>query len=333
MKKLLLTLLFLYCSSLFAQEDTKEKNNWIFDRLNLYIDNDTYFGTDSGYSTGERITALYHISKQDYSVYDLLGYANEKTYSYFTFSLTNQIFTPTDTLTTALLPNDRPYAGWTYLESAIHKTTTNELRSLSLKVGMIGPASGSKQIQNEFHRFIDTDTVAGWENQLGNELGINLKFTQKWRYFHKLTKNIESSFIPFISAELGNVAINTTGGMMARIGLNIPKDYGVSSVDIGSDPGIPVYGEYKNMRLKPWSFSFNLIAAGSFIGRDIFLDGNTFSSSHSVNIKHLVAYYGVGLTLRYKNFVVDLMEIETTKQFDLQKETHGVGTVIISYLF
>ena len=333
MKNLLLTLLFLYCSSLFAQEYIKEKNNWIFDRLNLYIENDKYFGTDDGYSTGERITALYHISREDYSIYDLLGYANEKTYSYFTFSLTNQIFTPTNTLTSTLIPNDRPYAGWTFLESTIHKTTKDTLRSLSLKVGIIGPGSGSQQIQNEFHRLIDTNTVSGWENQLDNEIGINLKYIQKWRYFNKLSKNIESSVVPFISAELGNVAINATSGMMARIGFNIPKDYGVSSVDIGSDPGIPVYGEYKNMRLKPWSFSFNLIAAGSFIGRDIFLDGNTFSSSHSVNIKHLVAYYGVGLTLRYKNFVVDLMEIETTKQFDLQKETHGVGTVIISYLF
>lgn len=333
MKYIYILLLLTFSVNVFAQDNLEKKNIWIFDRLNLYIENDTYYGTDDGYSTGERITALYHISKEDYALYNLLGYADEKTYSYATFSIGNQIFTPTNTQTNQLLTNDRPYAGWTYLESSIHKTTKNELRSLSLKVGIIGPASGSEQIQNEFHRFIETERVLGWENQLENEIGVNLKYTQKWRYFTKYSNGLESSIVPFISAELGNVAINATGGIMSRIGWNIPKDYGVSSIDIGADPGIPVYGEYKNMLLKPWSFSFNLAGATSIVGRDLFLDGNTFSNSHSVNINHLIAYYSVGATLRYKNIVLDIMAIQTTKQFDLQQQSHGVGSAIVSILF
>ena len=333
MKSLTLLLTLFLSINVFAQDDVNKKNIWMFDRLNTYIENDVYYGTDDGYSTGERITALYHISKEDYELYDLLGYADEKTYSYVTFSLTNQIFTPTNVAETALIRDDRPYAGWTYLESAIHKTTKDELRSLSLKVGIIGPASGSQQIQNEFHRLIESERVEGWANQLENEIGLNLKYTQKWRYFTKFSNGLESSVIPFYSAEFGNIAINATGGIIARIGFNIPKDYGISSIDIGADPGIPVYGEYKNMLQKPWSFSLNFAAASSIVVRDIFLDGNTFSNSHSVKINHLIGYYSVGTTLRYKNLVVDLVATQMSKQFDLQKESHGVGTIIVSLLF
>ncbi len=331
MKYLLITLITLCLNDLSAKEELQ--NDWIFDKSNIYLENDKYFGTDDGYSTGNQITALYHISKENYDLFDLLGYKDRKTYSYITFSLTNQIFTPTDFNTSTLITNDRPYAGWAYIQTSIHKTTNNELRSLSLKIGAVGSKSGSEQIQNEFHRFIDAEISQGWKNQLNNELAINLKYTQKWRYYSNISNDFQSSLVPFVSAELGNIAINATSGLMARIGWNIPKDYGVSSIDLGADPGIPVYGEFKNMKIKPWSLSFNFTAAASAIARDIFLDGNTFSNSHSVDKKHLIFHYGLGFTLRYNNIIVDVMEVQTTKQFKLQKKSHGVGSIIVSYLF
>lgn len=332
MKHILNILFIILSTQLIAQEEVKEKD-WVFDRANFYIENDVYWGTDDGYSTGEMFTFLYFVPETDNFVYDILGYNTKESYSYITFSFANQIFTPTDTQTTAFQPNDRPYAGWTYLETAFHKTTKTQLRSLSLKVGMVGPASASEQIQNTFHKTFGMDLVNGWDHQLHNELGINLKYTQKWKYHGKEFGDLEGSFIPFTSAELGNIAINASAGFTARIGYNIPKDYGLSYINIGNDPGIPVYGEYKNMRIKPWSFSLNFITAGTAVARDIFLDGNTFTHSHSVSKKTFVGYYGFGFTIRYKNLLVDIMATENSKQFKGQKESHGVGTAIISWLY
>lgn len=328
---MLILLLMFISNNLLAEEEIK--NNWMFDRVNSYTENDKYFGTDEGYSSGIQITALYHISQEDYSIFDILGYKNKETYSYVTFSIANKMFTPTDFEETELILDDRPYAGWTYLQSTLHKTTKSQLRSLSLQVGYLGPKSGSEEIQDRFHSFINAEISQGWDNQLGNELGINLKYIQKWRYFSKISNDFESSLVPFISGEIGNIAINATSGLLARIGWNIPKDYGVSSIDLGADPGIPVYGEFKNMRRKPWSLSLNFTAAATAVGRDIFLDGNTFKSSHSVDKRYLYAQYGLGFTVRYKNLVVDAMAVETTKQFDLQKRTHGIGSLVLSYLF
>ncbi|MBC8237951.1 MAG: lipid A deacylase LpxR family protein [Helicobacteraceae bacterium] len=332
MKYLLIILYILLTTQSFAVEN-QEKKDWILDRVNIYIENDVYFGTDDGYSTGEMLTFLYFVPEPDNFIYDILGYNTKQSYSYLTFSIANQIFTPTDTSTTAFQADDRPYAGWTYLKTTFHKTTKTQLRSLSLKVGMIGPASGSEQIQNNFHKTFGMDIVNGWEHQLNNELGINLKYTQKWKYHGKDFGDIEGYFIPYTSLELGNVAINATGGFTARLGWNIPKDYGLSSINIGNDPGIPVYGQYKNMRLHPWSFSINFTAAGTAVARDIFLDGNTFTDSHSMSKEKFVGYYGLGFTLRYKNFVLDIMEIENSKQFKGQKKSHGIGSAIISWLY
>lgn len=330
MKNISYLLLLLLTTHLFANQEEK---NWILDRANFYIENDVYWGTDDGYSTGEMFTFLYFVPEADNFVYDILGYNTKESYSYLTFSLANQIFTPTNTLTTTFQADDRPYAGWTYIETGFHKTTKTQLRSLSLKVGMVGPASGSEYIQNTFHKTFDMDPVNGWEHQLHNELGVNLKYTQKWKYHGREFGDLEGSFIPFTSAELGNIAINASAGFTARIGYNIPKDYGLSSINIGNDPGIPVYGEYKNMRIQPWSFSVNFIARGTAVARDIFLDGNSFRSSHSMPKEIFIGYYGFGFTARYKNLLVDIMATENSRQFKAQKKSHGVGTAIISWLY
>jgi hypothetical protein len=87
------------------------------------------------------------------------------------------------------------------------------------------------------------------------------------------------------------------------------------------------------MKSKNWSFSVNLLGAGSVVARDIFLDRNTFRDSHSVEKEPFVYYYGFGFTLRYKNFIFDFIEINNSKKFKLEKKGHGVGTMVFSWLY
>jgi len=317
--------------SLSASSDNN--NSWILDRFNFYFEDDIYAQTDEGYSAGERLSWLYFIPDADYLIYDLLFLDLGNTYSYFTFSLTNQIFTPTNTKTTELIKTDRPYAGWTYAEAGIHKSSKSHLRSLILKVGAIGEISLSEYIQNNFHALIGNNDAKGWRNQLNNELGINLKYTHKWMIKSKSFESFEASLVPFLSTEFGNIAINATAGISGRFGYNIPKDFGVSSIDIGADPGIPIYDAYQNMKKQAWSFSINLMAAGSGVAHDIFLDGNTFSDSHSVEKENFIYYLGFGFTVRYKSFVFDFIGIHNSEKYKAEKDGHGVGTMVFSWLF
>ncbi len=332
--RLLISVISVCIFALASSADNNVSNVWHFDRFNFYFEDDIYAQTDDGYTAGERFAFLFFIENESYDIYKLLFLDEGHEYAYATFSLTNQIFTPTDTQETKLIPDDRPYAGWTYLEAGIHKTSPGRLRSLMLKIGVIGEASLSDRLQNGVHGMIGNSSAKGWSNQLHNEPGVNLKYTQKRIFLSKKYGSFESSVVPFISGELGNVAINAEAGGFARAGWNIPKDFGVSSIDLGADPGIPDYNRYQQRLQYHWGFSFNFCAAGSVVFRDIFLDGNTFGNSHSVEKEPFIYYYGFGFTLRYRRFILDFIEVHNSKRFKTEKDNgHGVGTLIFSWLF
>ncbi len=320
--------------SLGASEVSENtSSDWELNRFNFYFEDDVYTKTDDGYSAGERLSFLYYIPNEDYSMYELLMLDFGDADSYFSMALTNQIFTPTNMSDSHLIVDDRPYAGWTYLEAGMHKSNDNHLRSLLIQVGAIGSISGSEAIQTTIHAMIGSENPKGWGNQLDNELGINLKYTHKWLIDSRSTSGFESSIAPFLETEVGNVAINAAAGATARLGWNIPKDFGVTSIDLGGDPGIPAHGKRGSVLTNDWSFSLNFLGTGSAIAKDIFLDGNTFSDSHSVEKENFVYYYGFGFTLRYKRFIFDFIEVHNSKRFKVESGGHGVGTMVVSWLF
>lgn len=335
MNKLLrLLLLFITFFTLVSGEDmVNDNDDWELHRFNLYFEDDMYVQTDDEYSAGERFAFTFYVPEPEGFAYDMLFLDYGKVDSYVTVALTNQIYTPSDTNATSLIEDDRPYAGWTYIDVGVHKSSKDTLRSIYLLVGMVGPVSGSEFFQNSIHRLTDSQEAMGWDNQLNNELGINLRYVHKSRFIPNEFLGIQSAIIPFAQGELGNISIKATAGVSARIGWNIPKDYGVSSIDIGGEDGISIYDEHAKMFNSPWSFSLNFSAAGSAVVRDIFLDGNTFTDSHSVDKKPFVAYYSFGLTARYKSFAVDFIETKNTKKFKGEKQGHGVGTIVVSWLF
>ena len=319
-------------SSLFA-DGIQGDENWKLTRANIFFENDLFSTTDSQYSSGEKFGALYHVDNPTNPLYDILVLDLGKYDAYVSFALVNQIYTPADLTQTGLIEDDRPYAGWTYAEYGIHKSTSDHLRSLYLHIGMVGPASKSEQIQKGIHEITGSKPPMGWDNQLENELGVNLQYVHKWRFVPDLIDGIESSFVPFVEADLGNISTKASAGAGMRIGWNIPKDFGVSTLDSGGEIGISVLNECKNMRKKDWSFSFNLNGYGSAVIRDIFLDGNTFKDSHSVDKEYFVGYLGFGFTARYKNFVIDFIQTKSTPKFKEENTVHTVGTFVASWLF
>jgi len=144
---------------------------------------------------------------------------------------------------------------------------------------------------------------------------------------------LENVLIPTFEADVGNIAIRATAGISARFGWNIPKDFGASTMSTGGETGIAVYGQHSNTHRDNWSFSVNLNVSSSAVARDIFLDGNTFAQSHSVDKKYFIVGAGAGFTARYKQVALDYHYQKHTKHFDTEKSNHGYSSVIVSILF
>ncbi len=329
----ILFLIMLIVNTLAFADDKADDSSWELYHMKIFFENDIFAQTDNQYTSGEKINLTYHVENPTAPIYDLLISSGSASDIFTSFSFANQIYTPEDLLTSKLILDDRPYAGWTYLEAGIHKSTKDSLNTILLKVGMVGPSSQSENIQKQIHELSGSDEPMGWNNQLKDELGVNLTYAYKWRFTHETEGGFQSSYIPYIEADLGNVSTGAAVGIFARFGWNIAKDFGISTLDNNGESGIPIYDEQKISIKRDWSFSFNFILTGSVVVRDIFLDGNTFKDSHSISKNPLVGYAGAGISTRYKSFVFDFMQTVNTNKFDKEGKRDAVGTVLVTWLF
>lgn len=311
----------------------EDKSDWEFERINFYFENDVFSQTDNGYTDGGRLAVLMYRPDTQNEWLKIPFTENAYRANFISFSLTQQMFTPDDLNETELIEDDRPYAGWLYLEFGLHQSSAKHLDSLTMRVGVVGPASGMEQLQRFVHENTGADVAQGWDNQLSNEIGIQLNYQHKWRYATEPLWGIDSSFIPYVGGEFGNIAIKANAGALLRVGWNVPEDFGSNSIDEGGENGIPIRTKCLCPASTPFSLTLNLAGGGTLVAHDIFLDGNTFTDSHSVEKKYLKGYGSFGFSARYKNYSFDYIKTYHSKQFDNNKPIHSIGSVVFSYLF
>ena len=229
--------------------------------------------------------------------------------------------------------NDRPYAGWLYLDVGLHESSSDELYSINLQIGVVGKSSLAESSQIIVHKIKGVDIPQGWDNQLKDELGINLIYQHKWYFSPEPLYGVESNFVPFAEGSLGNVSAYARAGALLRFGLNPIKDFGSSSINVGGENGVPISANSLCSRGEPWSLTFNLALAGTAVARDIFLDGSTFRDSHSVDKKPFYVYAAYGFSLRYKRYLMDWLFTSSSKQFEQEQKNHEYGALLFSYLY
>ena len=63
-----------------------------------------------------------------------------------------------------------------------------------------------EDLQISFHDVLDARHSAGWEYQLKDELAFNLNYMHKHYLEFSKFKGVESTLVPYLGAELGNVS-------------------------------------------------------------------------------------------------------------------------------
>lgn len=309
--------------------------------INLYIENDSRNiggpGSDQAYSNGFRIS--YVMSEHIHPVLfkklinwsDYLKTELHKSKTNFSISLAHQIYSPNKISDENLIANDRPYAGWLNLGLAVHFKNENHDHLLSLNLGLIGPEAKGKEVQNSFHRLIKTSEGKGWQNQLHSEPTLQIYYQQRVRFFEVF--NLGQKYfeiIPYYGSGFGNVAIESHIGGILRFGLNLPDDFGPTR-NSANDGDKIVTAQNTITRYASYYIFSGAKAIG--VARNIFLDGNTFQKSHSVNKYPLIFETDFGIGLKIKR--VDLVWRFVTKspEFKEQSRFNSFASISFSYLF
>lgn len=241
-------------------------------------------------------------------------------------SITQLIFTPDDIENPDLIEDDRPYAGYLALTLAHQRRAGNVFDHTSLDVGIVGEWSGAEGLQKAIHAAVPNEPrPEGWSNQLTNELGINLAHQRRWRSRQvPLAAWLHADAIPQVGFRLGNVWTDATVGATVRLGYHLPDDFGPPRISEFLDATAPSPED----RLSLYCFAR---LTGSAVARNIFLDGNTFADSHSVDSKPFIGDVTLGLVARYRALSLIYSITWETETFEGQEGVDSYGTLALSW--
>lgn len=309
--------------------------------LTLYLENDLFAARDRYYTSGFKLTYLTadvetiaYAPKWVRDLTDALPYMRESGYTNnLGLSFGQDLFTPRDTRSRELIEDDRPYAAWLYGAVSLHHKNQFNLHFLELTLGVVGPLALGEESQNTIHRWMGADDANGWDHQLKNEPGIILTYEYKRRFDWTVVEDaLEIDCIPNIRGSAGNVLIAAAAGGAVRFGYNLPRDFHGNRIRSSGPAKRPEGIEPED---RPADFSLYGFAGveGQLVGRDIFLDGNTWRNSHSVERRRLVGVAEAGIGVRIKRVTAIYTHVFMTKQFKEQKGSHHFGSLSVSYVF
>lgn len=316
----------------------------------FFLENDLFANTDQNYTNGIRASLVspdlddfQDEDGQSFPLIDALSRllrpfypetpSGERPSFNVVASLGQLMFTPVDRRRLTVDPNDRPYAGWLYVGMGYHARTDRKLNSVEFNVGVVGPASLAQQSQDLVHNLWGVGRFNGWDNQLENEPGLRLVLERKyrlWRYRFSFVEALSTDFITHWGLSLGNIATYANLGAEWRIGYNLPDDFGTSTLKPGGDNSAPGRGNISARPLQVQAFIATDIRG---VAHDIFLDGNTFRDSHSVEKRPFVADVAAGVAVVRKRWRLSYAYIHRTREFRGQPQAQEYGALSLSYSY
>ena len=309
----------------------------------LYVENDLFANSDRNYTSGVKLTWVSPDLK-DYrdrkcipgwmlpyeaavrSFTDQFFSANAKQRNVVA-TLGQEIYTPGDRTRSDLIRNDRPYAGWLYLGVGYNERrdagALERLDSIETRFGIIGPLSLGKTAQDFIHDLRGFPRFEGWSNQLRHEPGLQAIAERKYRATRADAGTGDA--IAHFGGSLGNVATYLNAGLELRWGRGIPDDF-------GSSPTRPAGNNTAPGAFRRKAFSMHGFASLDLrlVARDIFLDGNTFTHSHSVDKRPRVAELALGFAGYAEGWKFSYARVLRSREFEGQTSRHSFGSFTIS---
>ena len=332
-----LLVFFCWTGSVSATEPEPAKNRG---SLVLYFANDLFYDTDKYYTNAVQIRYitppldLFPAVVSPDALADAPQPPTIREY-FISFGVGQALFTPENTASTELQKNDRPYAAHLYGFAALHIKRPVIMDTLELSLGVVGPSALGETAQNEVHRMRGFELANGWRNQLHDEPAVMFTWTRNYR----LNENAGSvgwgwDILPYHSLTAGNVLTQAAVGAELRYGWNLPRDFSTSVIR----PGSGIEGTSANPALRRksngWGWYVFVGAEGRAIAHNIFLDGNIWTDSHSIEKKPFVGEFSGGVALLINGMRLTYQHIYISREFRAQRgggQNYGSITLAIPF--
>lgn len=339
----------------------------------IRVENDSFAKTDRNYSHGLAFTAESHNIK-NYERTDCLPFllrSHARLFKLITpppwlpdeklnptssivIKLGQSIFTPKDPVSSDLILNDRPYAGLLYVGLSHHQryynpdTNLEMLDAREFTIGVIGPLSFSKEFQDGVHDLLGDSRFKGWANQLTNEPALQVAFDKKFKTYRGTTSTIpgfSADWINSVGLRLGNIESAANIGFEARVGWDIPNDFGSFTIRPGTDSRPPdIVPEQNNEptdniknNSPHFGFHFFTITDLKFVGYHFSVDGNLFNASHGVTREPIVAFGAFGINfptiVKRRGYNLAIMQVYQTSDFKESTDHHAYRSIAVSVEF
>lgn len=297
--------------------------------VSLILENDTVADQDRAYTGGIGVTytsGANQVPEWSMSLARFLPFFSEEGELRYALGVGQSVFTPEDLSRKVPDPDDRPYAGWLYGSAALMSKVDRSLETVELTLGLIGPGALGEQAQSFAHEVLGDGDPEGWDSQLDDELALTLSYEKRWLNVVTFSENWGFDFQPHIDLTAGNVFTYAGAGLTLRFGSHLQSDYGVRRVR----PGVNA----ASYRTTFDGFRWNAFAGieARAVAQNIFLDGNTFTDSASIDKKDFVYDVSAGLMMQVNNISLGYSMVYRSKEFDGQDEEDIFGSLNLSIL-
>ncbi|SEA01390.1 lipid A deacylase LpxR family protein [Pedobacter hartonius] len=308
-------LLFLLLLSTLANAQTYKNE------LGLRSDNDSYLGqgSDRYYTNGLFFNFRHALDQQK-----LPQNLEKKTYE---ISLGQKMFNPYSGYAPDPATQDRPFAGYLYVEGAMNWFYSNEsIIKASAQIGTTGKNSLGEAGQKLLHRAIGFYDIEGWDYQIKNELALNLS-----GQYSKLLTRIADNAVEFSFEGYANLGTTLTGagaGLLFRTGsLNQLFNSAYTNSVIGNHA--------KTKALVKREIFFYAKPQLNFVGYDATIQGSLFNNNSPVTFgrEPLVFAQQLGVDYSSQRFTFDFSVLFKTREIKSTARAHQWGSIGLYYRF
>lgn len=299
--------------------------------LTLVIENDLFGGTDRAYTSGIR---LEWVAPEDEVSRWLTQAARTQPFVNLKgahvrqgFALAHTLYTASDIALETPPLDDHPYAAHLSLNWFASARTPNSEHTILVDVGLIGPSAQGEFVQRTWHQLIDEKEPRGWDTQLNDELvfaisGQRTERLHQWRF-----GDYAADIMGHAGLTLGTLRTDVSAGATFRLGTDLQDSFAPPRLRPALAPS-SLYTPIQHVA------GYVFVSAGGYaVARDIFLDGNTFSGSRSVQRTLWVADVQAGAALHVNSYRLAFTYVVRSEQYEHQNGPQRFGALSLSRAF